>query len=262
MADGSQSLDNGQPTIPEVVQLLAKSLGIRNLDELRTLAAFPQVPLLLRLRYLLFPPAPKIEDPAPGGVVAAGRNLRVRIHPDPTDLDHELMLLPKSDPNNPPPGTMPVIIPGSAGSPIPDPEYVDILIPVDNVPATGTEYYLEIGVAPNLVDEQQRHRIVIKTPPELAVTLTADVAPNTILTPHAIGTAVTFTINITGGLPPYDYVMWFGKPPLPSPVSTATSPVVLPAETYASAGKFVPTVTVYDAAGNFAFVTAGDYFFA
>jgi hypothetical protein len=262
MSDGSPSLGNGQPALQEAVQLFARAIGVQNLDELRTLAEFPQIPLLLRLRYLLFPPAPKIEDPAPGGFVAAGRNLRVRIHPDPVDLDHELMLLPKSDSTNPPAGTPPVTIPGSAGSPIPDPEYVDILIPVDNNPATGTEYYLELGVAPNLVDEQQRHRIVIKTPPELAATLTGDFAPNTAATAYPIGTAVTFTITITGGLPPYDYLMWFGKPPAPSPVSTATSPGALSPETYATAGKFSPTVTVYDAAGNVVFVPAGDYFFA
>jgi len=245
--------------------LLTKALGIKTQEELNALAeqsSILPIPLLLRLRYLLFgAPAPTITSPNPGDIVGAGRTLTVKFTPDPPDLSHELLLIAKSNPAALPDPII-VSILASASTPLPATASADIRIPPDPMPGVQTEYYLELGVQPDLVDEQQRHRIVIKTASSLTVTLDADRPVNTAATPYPVGTTLMFTIGISDGLPPYNYLMLFGDSgtlPVATPVTRL--PVMVPPHPY-PAGSFTAFAIVTDSLGNAQTQSSGPYFFA
>ena len=247
--------------MPNPLELLLAAVGVHNLEELEALAELPPIPLIRWRRFLLALVAPKISSPSANGIVAAGRLLNVTFKPDPVDLSHEVLLLPKSNPASPP---MPVTVSalGSTTLPLSDPTTVQIFIPPDPVPGVQTEYYLELRIQPDLVEEQQIHRRVIKTAPPLTVALTADQPTNPPpAAPYpAATTPITFTITITGGVAPYNYMFGFGDAMPIGPVTTSTSPVVLPAHTYAPGG-YTAFVTVWDSSGSGQGKMLGPFFF-
>jgi hypothetical protein len=247
--------------VPTPLELLFAAIGIRNLEELEALTELPPVPLIRWRRWLLALVAPELNSPPANGIVPAGRPLRVEFKPDPVDLTHEVVLLSKSDPLNPP---APIVVPkfASTTSPLGLVDHIDINIPPDLVPGVQTEYYLEVRVQPNLIEEQKIHRRVIKTAPPLTVTFTGDQLPNPPpANPYpAATTPITYTINISGGVPPYRYMISYGDA-MPGPdVPAPPSPIVLSPHTYA-VGVYNAFVVVWDDAGTVQFKTAGPYSF-
>jgi len=243
----------------EVYEFLNALFGVSSFPELMRVAVQLHVPLK-RLKFLLPVPAPKITYPSPGGLIVAGGVQRVTITTNAPDVPHELFLIPKATPSAP---VVSHAIFASPSAPLTSPFDEFINVPPDPVPGTPTEYYLEVGIDPAAVPEQQRHRILVVTPAPLAAVITGNPPPNpSPAAAYPVGTAVDFTITFSGGLPPYNYILVTGDGTNISGSAPDTTPVVH-THVYTAAGTWFPQLVYSDSLSSpIAFVPAGEYNFA
>ncbi|MCI0704170.1 MAG: hypothetical protein L0241_24190 [Planctomycetia bacterium] len=245
-----------QHTFPDnlpspVKQFLRELFEVDSFPELRLIAL--QAKQLLKKFYLLAPPpAPQITSPSPGGFIAPNTFNLITLTTNEPDLDHELCLIPK------PPLGIPAPSPAShINIPAPGTADFDALISVP--PGASMEYYLEVGVHADAL-EQQRHRIRVRTPAQLVGTITGNPPPNPLMPPYMSPLNVTFTVQFNGGMPPYNYtILWGDGNVLADQIAPDSNPINH-AHTYNTAGVYLPYLIYTDSITPFPlFAPGGEY---